>query len=189
MLTVIGATLALFGALAIGDGLYIKLKAAAAQVLLRTAWERARAGATEPKPWPWADTYLVARLRVASHDVDLFVLAGANGRTLAFGPGHHDGSALPGQEGNIVLSGHRDTHFRFLRELRSGETLDLETIDGQVLRYRVQSAQVIDYRKLALPRWTAQLTLITCYPFDAMTTGGPLRYVVTAAPAAESAVR
>ena len=121
--------------------------------------------------------------------VDLLVLAGANGRTLAFGPGHHDGSAMPGEDGNVVLSGHRDTHFRFRREGRRGEMLDMDTTDGRVLRYRVQNIEVSDYRKLALPRWSRELTLVTCYPFDAITTGGPLRYVVTALPDESPPVR
>ena len=188
MLIVIAATLALFGTAAVSDGVYIKAKASLAQVLLRTAWERARTGAIAPKPWPWADTYPVARLQARAHGIDLFVLAGANGRTLAFGPGHHDGSALPGHDGNIVLSGHRDTHFGFLRELRTGDVLDLEATDARVSHYRVQRADIVDYRRLSLPRWSAQLTLVTCYPFDAVSTGGPLRYVVTAVPERPSAI-
>lgn len=187
MLLVIVATLTLFGCVTLADGVYIKAKAALAQVLFRGAWERARAGENAPRPWPWADTYPMARLRVRAHGIDLFVLSGATGRTLAFGPGHHDGSAMPGDEGNVVLSGHRDTHFRFLRDLHAGDALDIETARGRVYRYRVINATVVDYRKLVLPRWASQLTLVTCYPFDALTTGGPLRYVVTAIAESDSA--
>ena len=56
---------------------------------------------------------------------DVIVLAGASGRTLAFGPGHLDGSARPGEPGNCVLSAHRDTQFAFLRRLEIGDLLDL----------------------------------------------------------------
>ena len=55
------------------------------------------------------------------------VLAGASGRTLAFGPGHVDGTPLPGEHGNAVVSGHRDTHFAFLRDLRCGDVLEVQT--------------------------------------------------------------
>ena len=182
MMLVIAVTLAIFGVVALGDGLYMRAKAGIAQILLRTAWERARAGAVAPKPWPWADTHPVARLTAPAQGADVFVLAGASGRTLAFGPGHHDGSAWPGQTGNVVLSAHRDTHFRFLRDLRPGDSLALETTDGRIHRYRVRSASVVDHRQLALARWTSGLTLVTCYPFDAIDAGGPLRYVVTATP-------
>jgi len=182
MLIIIAATLALFGTIALGDGVYIAAKAALAQQLLHTAWDRARSGAVSPRPWPWADTYPIARLLAPAQGVDLFVLAGASGRTLAFGPGHHDGSAQPGEDGNVVLSGHRDTHFRFLRNVHLGDALALETVDGRRHPYRVRSTAIVDYRKLVLSRSADQLTLVTCYPFDAITPGGPLRYVVIATP-------
>jgi hypothetical protein len=56
-------------------------------------------GGETVKPWPWADTWPIARLSAPRHGVDLFVLAGATGRTLAFGPGHVDGTARPGRPG------------------------------------------------------------------------------------------
>jgi hypothetical protein len=82
----------------------------------------ALAGEAMPKPWPWADTWPVARLRMQHPSVDLIVLAGAYGRTLAFGPGHVTSSALPGQEGTVMLTGHRDTHFRFLKDVQTGRS-------------------------------------------------------------------
>ena len=79
------AVLALtLGAWQFGRGLYIHAKAELAQVLLSRAWERALAGERQAKPWPWADTWPVARLRVPVLNVDLFILAGSNGRAIAF---------------------------------------------------------------------------------------------------------
>jgi sortase A len=68
----------------------------------------------------------VARLVVPSEDVEMIVLAGASGRTLAFGPGHLKGTPLPGQAGNAVISGHRDTHFAFLARLHLADEVDVE---------------------------------------------------------------
>jgi len=53
---------------------------------------------------------------------------------------------------------------------------------GQRFHYRVREIEVADQRDLRLPRLLAErtLTLVTCYPFDAVETGGPLRYVVVA---------
>jgi sortase A len=119
---------------------------------------------------------------VPGHGVDLFVLAGASGRTMAFGPGHVDGTPLPGEPGNSVVSGHRDTHFAFLRRLRAGDPIVVERRDGRRLQYTVSETLVVDRRDA----WVTQeagdtrLTLVTCYPFDAIRPGGPLRYVVTA---------
>ncbi len=172
-------TMALAGALCLGQGLYIPAKAAAAQVLLRLAW--ARTGATPARPWPWAHTWPVARLLVPRMGIDEIVLAGAEGAALAFAPGHVDGSAAPGEPGNVVLAGHRDTVFRFLRELRLGDELWLETGAHRRRRFVVRETAVVhedDTRVLAPARDV--LTLVTCYPFDAVRPGGPLRYVVRA---------
>ena len=102
-----------------GQGAYIPAKAWLAQELMQRAWDRASAGEERVAPWPWADTWPVARLTAEARGVDLIVLAGGSGRTLAFGPGHLSASAMPGDIGNAVIGGHRDTHFQFLRTRRS----------------------------------------------------------------------
>lgn len=165
-----------------GDALYIHAKALVAQALLHRAWNTTRTTGVPAKPWPWADTTTIARLVAPAQGVDLVVLAGATGRTLAFGPGHHDGSAMPGEAGNVVLSAHRDTHFRFLQAIAVGDALIVEGTGGNQWTYRVREIEVADQRSLRLPRLTPEpsLTLVTCYPFDAVTSGGPLRYVVVA---------
>jgi sortase A len=125
----LGGALALWG---LGSAGYIHAKAALAQVLLRDAWERAQSGHAMPRPWPWADTWPVARMRVPRLAVDQIVLAGASGRTLAFGPALAPAGAAIGAEGAAVLSGHRDTHFAFLRELVAGDRVWLDTPQGRV---------------------------------------------------------
>ena len=165
-----------------GGGLAIHAKAALAQVLLQQAWQYRQLTGVPLRPWPWADTRPIARLSLGSHRPDLFVLAGATGRTLAFGPGHHDDSALPGGDGNAVLSAHRDTHFRALRELAIGDAVTIERPDGAIVVYRVRETTVVDRRDVAVPRdpGLPMLTLVTCWPFDAVNPGTPWRYVVVA---------
>jgi sortase A len=166
----------------LGQGAYIPAKAWLAQELMQRAWSKAGHGAERPVPWPWADTWPVARLTSSSQGVDLIVLAGGSGRTLAFGPGHLSASALPGEIGNMIIAGHRDTHFRFLRHVRAGELIGIESPDGRRHVYKVLEADVVDSRNgsLVLDTDVEMLTLVTCYPFDAASAGGPLRYVVTA---------
>jgi sortase A len=166
----------------LGQGAYIPAKAWLAQELMQRAWSRGVQGIDQPAPWPWADTWPVARLSAKSGDVELIVLAGASGRTLAFGPGHISTSSLPGGTGNSVIAGHRDTHFGFLRDVEVGDSLTLETIDGRKLVYEVMGIDIIDSRRGSLLLDTAEpmLSLVTCYPFDARRAGGPLRYIVTA---------
>jgi sortase A len=167
-----------------GHGAFLYGKAWLAQVLLRDAWQRTQAGAAGPvRPWPWADTWPVARLEVPRLGIDEIVLAGGSGRTLAFAPGHVDGTALPGGAGNSVIGGHRDTHFRFLRDLVPGDTVVVTTVDRRRVAYRVVEHRVVrdGAAAIRLDVDGAWLTLATCYPFDAIVPGGPLRYVVTAA--------
>jgi len=166
----------------LGQGAYIPAKAWLAQELMQRAWVRTGAGERRAAPWPWADTWPVARLTAKARGVDLIVLAGGSGRTLAFGPGHLGASALPGEIGNTIIAGHRDTHFRFLKNVEPGELIRVETAAGQGHLYEVTSIDIVDSRKgsVLLDTDTAMMTLVTCYPFDAREAGGPLRYVVTA---------
>ena len=165
-----------------GQGTYIYAKARLAQYLIRSAWEKTLAGQKEVRPWPWADTWPVARLLVPRLNVDVFVLAGASGRTMAFGPGHIYGTAAPGTPGNSVLSAHRDTHFEFLRDLRQGDKVIVQTPEVRMRTYIMSEANIVDKSDLRAlnPDGVTRLTLITCYPFDALRAGGPLRYVVSA---------
>ena len=169
-------------ALLFGKGAWIYAKAELAQGLLRRAWSRTVAGGNQVKPWPWADTWPVAKLEIPRARSSFIVLAGASGRTLAFGPGHLDGSAAPGSPGNCVLSAHRDTQFRALRGLMRGDRVVVETSDRRRHEYRVVELAVVDRRDTAFLEGTPDeaLTLVTCYPFDAVVPGGPLRYVVRA---------
>ena len=180
----IAAALALCLALwQLGQGTYIQAKAWLAQVLIKQAWARTLEGEAQAKPWPWADTWPVARVTVPGRDIERFVLAGANGRSIAFGPGHVFGTPLPGAAGNSVIGAHRDTHFAFLRDLQPGEEIVVQKSVGGTRRYRVAGAEIVDKsdtRVLAQRLGESRLTLITCYPFDALRAGGPLRYVVTA---------
>ena len=180
----IAAALALCLALwQLGQGTYIQAKAWLAQVLIKQAWARTLEGELHAKPWPWADTWPVARITVPGRDIERYVLAGANGRTIAFGPGHVFGTPLPGETGNSVIGAHRDTHFAFLRALQPGEEIEVQKSVSVTRRYRVTGAEIVDKsdtRVLAQRLGESRLTLITCYPFDALRPGGPLRYVVTA---------
>jgi sortase A len=175
--------LALLATWQLASAAWLPAKAWLAQLLIHRAWAAALATGTAPPPWPWADTEPVARLRVPALDVDQIVLAHATGRSLAFGPGHLDGSPAPGAPGLSIVSGHRDTSFAFLAKLELGARLELQRSDGSWRGYRVSQVDIVDARRVRLPRigdGQPRLMLTTCYPFDAILPGGPLRYVVLA---------
>jgi len=168
------------GILALGGGTYLPAKAALAQVLLRRAW--AATGNRPVRPWPWARTWPVARLEVPALGMDEIVLAGDEGAALAFAPGHVDGTAEPGRPGNTVVAGHRDTVFAGLGALALGDELRLESADGGIISYAVTGTAVVHETDTSVldPTDEPTLTLVTCYPLDAVLPGGPLRYVVRA---------
>lgn len=175
------ALLALAGIACVAGACWIHIKAMAAQMLINSAWDRARSDGQPAKPWPWADTTPVAR--ITFHDrKTLVVLEGSSGRNLAFAPSHDPASVLPGESGNSVISAHRDTHFRELEHASVGDRIRVERADGRIHLFTVSSVTIVDSRKVrvALESDTPRLTLVTCYPFDAIQPGGPLRFVVTA---------
>ena len=181
----IAAVLALAAiALATSAG-WVHAKAQLAQWLLTRAWQQSLGDGGAHRPWPWADTAPVARLHLpdgADADAQI-VLAGDNGRTLAFGPGWAPASAAPGSAGTIVISGHRDTHFAWLRSAVIGDVVMLETRAGRQ-RYEIIDLRVADasHERITLDADQDRLLLVTCWPFDAVVAGGPLRYVATARP-------
>lgn len=181
--------LALAGVQQLAGAGIIKAKAWLAPVLIERAWAASlRNPGEQVKPWPWADTWPVARLRVPAQGIDLLVLEGDSGNALAFGPGHALASATLGSAGLAVIGGHRDTHFQFLQYLHRGMRLELQLADGSWRVYRVRRTAVADTRIQSLVQNDRQemLLLVTCYPFDALLANGPLRYVVTALPVAAS---
>ncbi len=181
-MAIVSASCFLFGVWQLGEGAWLEAKAWLAQQLLQQAWSETLDGSQQVRPWPWADTWPVARMQVKRLQVDQIVLADASGRSMAFGPGHVVGTGQLGSGGNSAISGHRDTHFRFLKQLQTGDRMDLTLKDGKVHGYQVIDASIHHKDETWLLQDTSDegLTLITCYPFNAIVPGGPMRYVVRA---------
>lgn len=166
----------------LSDGLWIQAKAWLAQILIAQAWSRTLGGEKQAKPWPWADTWPVARLRVPRLGIERYVLAGAHGASLAFGPGHASHTPVPGDPGNSMVGGHRDTHLAFLGELDPGDEIVVERADGRRVSYRVGESHVLHRSEMWIARQEgpSRLTLVTCYPLDAWRAGGDQRYAIVA---------
>lgn len=174
--------LSLSGVGLFGSGAWMYAKAQLAQFLLQRARTKTLRGEKDVKPWKWADTWPVAKIEFPEQHQRFIVLSGASGRTLAFGPGHVDGTADPDETGNCVISAHRDTQFAVLQQVQLGDEIVMQTRRGKTIHYRVRAIRVVrsrDVSILANPGGR-RLTLITCYPFDAIRPGGELRYAVMA---------
>jgi sortase A len=115
----------------------------------------------------------------------LNVVEGTNKVALRKGPGHLEGSVLPGEAGNSVVTAHRDTHFRVLRNIKKGDEIQIER-NGKRYLYRVKELMVVSRHDTATirPSTDTQLTLVTCYPFSFFGPA-PRRFVVKATPVAE----
>ncbi len=163
-----------------GNSAWIHSKAFLAQLLIDQAWgESLETGQTKP-PWPWADFWPVARLVVKSSGNKFYVLSNASGESLAFGPGHMNGSAAPATTGTSVIAAHRDTHFKFLKYIKKGDIINVQRPDGAMFDYQVSGKKVVDTRqaKLTLDPVRSEMKLVTCYPFDAVLPGQTKRLIV-----------
>ena len=94
------------------------------------------------------------------------ILQGATSQTLRLGVGHIDGTAPPGETGNIGIAGHRDTYFRALKDIRTNDEIQIQTETG-LSRYDVDSVQIVapDDTGVLAPSAGSAITLVTCYPF------------------------
>jgi sortase A len=173
--------LAMAGLVLFGQGAYIHAKAQLAQVLLQRAFTEAVASGHDVKPWSWADTWPVAKIEIKRLHASAIVLTGSSGQALAFGPGHVERTPDAGERGVAVYAAHRDTHFRFLRDVAIGDEITITRSDGKSFRYRADGASVVRFDASGIDPSTDgyELALSTCWPFDAVTPG-PARYVLHA---------
>jgi sortase A len=126
------------------------------------------------------ETGLIGRLEIPRLGVAAIVAEGTDSRTLRRAIGHVSRTSLPGEAGNVVLAGHRDSFFRNLGRLLPGDLLRMTTPDG-VFEYRIESTLVVHPEDTAVLSATPSptLTLITCYPFGYVGPA-PERFVVRA---------
>ncbi|MBJ8024851.1 class D sortase [Bacillus cereus] len=106
------------------------------------------------------------------------VVQGTHEKELKLGVGHFAGSSLPGQDGNVVLSGHRNTSFRKLEYLKKGDSIDFSTPYGNFV-YEIIDFKITDAKDetIIVPTDYETLTLTTCYPFDYIG-DAPARFIV-----------
>src|ERR1700748_2785361 len=173
--------LALAGLVLFGHGGYIPAKALLAQVLLDRAFTKSLATHHPVKPWSWADTWPVARIEVKRIHASAIALEGSSGQALAFGPGPVELTPDAGERGVAVYAAHRDTHFRFLRDVAVGDEIDVTRSDGKTFRYRADGSSIVRFDNSGIDPLSSghELVLSTCWPFDALTSG-PERYLLHA---------
>jgi sortase A len=122
----------------------------------------------------------IGSLIIPALNYELPIYEGTEKLELEKGVGRYIGSALPGETDNCVLSGHRDTVFSKLGELKLGETVIVKSEIG-LFTYEVDAIRIVeaDDRTVIVPKDEATLTLTTCYPFVYIGFA-PQRYIVSA---------
>ena len=123
---------------------------------------------------------LIGRIEIPRVGLSVVVAEGVDTLTLRRAAGHIPGTGLPDQPGNIAISGHRDTFFRPLRNIRQDDVITLTTVGGNY-RYRVVSIWIVSPSDVSVLDPTADevLTLVTCYPFY-FVGAAPERFIVRA---------
>lgn len=120
------------------------------------------------------------RLAFPARGDRFIVFNGASQQNLLLGPARLEGSGIPGENGNVIIAAHRDTHFRVLKDVKKGEEITLEYQDRK-FRYCIEALQVVRPTddRFYRPTQDAVLTLVTCYPFSYFG-AAPRRYIVRA---------
>ena len=122
----------------------------------------------------------LGRIEINTIGLAAMILEGTDARTLRRAVGHIPGTPLPGQPGNVAITGHRDTFFRPLRNIREDDEIKLTTLSGS-FQYRVDSIKVVEPENMQVLASSedAILTLVTCYPFY-FVGPAPKRFIVRA---------
>jgi sortase A len=166
------------GLFALGYAAFVVADARAFQAIEQRRFEHTRGGVTEVPAL--VDGGAIGEIQIPRLGLTAVVVQGDSAAILQHAVGHLTGTALPGESGNVVLAGHRDTFFRPLRQVHAGDAITLKTRDGD-FEYLVESTAVVrpsDVRVLQ-PTGGRTLTLITCFPFSYLGSA-PDRFIVRA---------
>lgn len=164
------------------NSIYIPTKAWLSQQLIAYSWKAAVLNKTPLPPWPWADTTPIAKMNVTRLGKSIVLLKGTDPTTLAFSAGVMHQYATLTDNRPFVVAGHRDTHFNFLQQLQLHDVISVNDINGNINAYQVNDINIVDSDStpLLLNESEPSLLLVTCYPFNAIRSGGSLRYVISA---------
>ena len=158
----------------------IEVKAKLSQVLLEYTWNKSLKENKSYKPWPSFDGIPILKLKIPRYNISQIVLEGTSGQALAFGPAFHQETYLPSSKKITAISSHRDSHGEYIKNLEIGDILKLQDLDKNWHTYKIEEFLIVNVKDAVTISKRNRLLLITCYPFDALLSGTPLRYIVSA---------
>ena len=132
---------------------------------LQAQWEKQAAAANTPGQPKLSAEEMLTRVSIPKISLDAIVVEGATPKQLTKGPAHMTETAFPGETGNAVITGHRDTFFRHIYELQKGDAIFVRR-NGVSFKYEVTGKKIVKPEDVSVLKQTVdpQLTLITCYP-------------------------
>ncbi len=169
------------GLLALGYSVYAVVDGRVYQSYQQAKFEaKLENGKREPPPPRIAEGGVIGEIQVPRLHLKAIVVQGDSHTILRRAVGHVPETALPGEQGNVALAGHRDTFFRPLRNIRLGDAITLKTSDRD-FQYVVESTAIVASSEVGVLEASTgrTLTLITCFPFDYLGPA-PNRFVVRA---------
>ena len=174
----VARVLLIAGLLALGYAAYVVIDTKAYQAIEQTRFEQARQDAAAAPAL--VDGVSIGEIQIPRLGLAAMVVQGDSAAILQRAVGHLADTALPGEPGNVVLAGHRDTFFRPLKRVRTGDAITLKTRNGD-FEYLVESTAVVRPSDLQViqPTNGRTLTLITCFPFSYVGPA-PDRFIVRA---------
>ena len=174
------------GALAVGYAAYVTLLGQAYQTVQLRKFNK-DAPLAEPRLPLIGEA--IGKIQIPSLGLQAVILHGDSNHILRLGIGHVLGTPMPGEPGNVALAGHRDTFFRSLQRIQTGDLIIVRTGAG-TFRYQVQSTTVVSPGNVEVLCSSNgnELTLITCFPFDYVG-AAPKRFIVRATEIVDSKER
>jgi sortase A len=168
------------GILGVVYAAYTIVDARAYQAVETSRFENVKVSRSEGPPRQVLQGQVIGEMEVPRLALKAIFVQGDSAKILRRAVGHIPETALPGAKGNVVLTGHRDSFFRPLRNIQSGDAITLKTPDG-IFQYEVESTTVVppDDVQVLQPSGERTLTLITCFPFYYVGSA-PNRFIVRA---------
>ena len=170
----IASGLLLFGSLLLGYSAFVAVGTELFEVRVKQRLEAERNASAMPSGSNLAGRgraapkrhSVIGRIDVPALHVSAVLLEGTEARDLRLGAGHIEGTALPGELGNVGIAAHRDTFFRALQRAQPNQRITVTTPDG-TYSYGVESMRIVNPQAISVlaPTLDPVLTLVTCYPF------------------------
>jgi sortase A len=137
-------------------------------------------GSENEKSLPVVEGGVIGEMEVPRLGLKVIVVQGDSPKILRRAVGHIRETPLPGESGNVALTGHRDSFFRPLRNIQAGDAITFKTADAE-FQYQVESTAVVPPSDVSVlqPSSERTLTLITCFPFYYVG-AAPNRFIVRA---------